>query len=79
MEACKLAEQRFLARPAKLHVRQLAHSKLPPCAPFLVRCRYVEKRFLARPAGAAASQQALQEWLWEAAQRGDVRGGKFPH
>ncbi len=42
-------------------------------------CRYVDKRFLARPPDAAASPQALQEWLWEAAQRGDVRGGKFPH
>lgn len=39
-----------------------------------IAAKYAEKRFLARPAGAAASQQALQEWLWEAAQRGDVRG-----
>ncbi|PRW20973.1 ADP-ribosylation factor GTPase-activating AGD3-like [Chlorella sorokiniana] len=39
-----------------------------------IAAKYVEKRFLARPPGAAASPQALQEWLWEAVQRGDVQG-----
>ncbi|KAI7840581.1 hypothetical protein COHA_005734 [Chlorella ohadii] len=39
-----------------------------------IAAKYVDKRFLARPPDAAASPQALQEWLWEAAQRGDVRG-----
>ena len=41
-------------------------------------CKYVERRFLARPAAAAGSGSVhlLQEWLWEAVQRGDVQSGE---
>lgn len=37
--------------------------------------KYVEKRRLARPGGAGGAQQ-LQDWLWDAVARGDVRAGE---
>lgn len=39
-------------------------------------CRYVDKRFLARPPSVATPQR-LQDWLWDALTRGDVKAGTW--
>jgi hypothetical protein len=41
-----------------------------------IAAKYVEKRLLQRPRGLTGAE-ALQEWLWDAVQRGDVKAGKL--
>ncbi|KAL4855575.1 ADP-ribosylation factor GTPase-activating protein AGD3 [Chlorella vulgaris] len=40
-----------------------------------ITAKYVEKRLLARPPG-EFGEEALQGWLWDSVQRGDVKAGK---
>lgn len=40
-----------------------------------ITAKYVEKRLLARPPG-EFGEEALQSWLWDSVQRGDVKAGK---